>query len=161
MKVTVVIQVFIVFLILCFLAKIYKISPISWGLWGNVNSKNGIAVHGYDVVFYHIERKAMEGHYWLSVELNGEKWLFYSQKNLDIFKTNPNRYLPQYGGYGAYAASIGFTVDINPEEFLIQDKKLYLFLNEDKRGLWNDQIAYGIIERANANWSKRPKIYEY
>ena len=41
---------------------------------------------------------------------------------------NPSCYVPQYGGWCAYAMGYnGEKVEINPESYSIEDKKLYLF----------------------------------
>jgi YHS domain-containing protein len=55
-------------------------------------------------------------------------YVFINEKNLDIFKANPAKYLPQYGGWCAYAvAKNKDKVDIDPKSFHIQDGRLLLF----------------------------------
>ncbi len=47
-----------------------------------------------------------------------------------LFKANSKKYTSQYGGYCVYASEVkGRKVDINPKNFEIRDRKLYLFYN--------------------------------
>ena len=55
---------------------------------------------------------------------------FSSQKNKDTFLKSPASYLPQYGGWCAFAmGDYGEKVEVNPKTFKIVDGKLYLFYN--------------------------------
>ena len=56
-------------------------------------------------------------------------WHFASQKNLDLFKQNPEMYTAQYGGYCAWAMADGKTAGIDPDSWHIEDGKLYLNYN--------------------------------
>lgn len=58
------------------------------------------------------------------------KYQFSFKENLNLFKDNPNKYIPQNGGYCAYAIGAkGEKVAINPENFEVRDGKLNLFYN--------------------------------
>ena len=64
-------------------------------------------------------------------EFQGVSYKFTSAEHLASFKKDPERYLPQYGGYCAYAMALkGDKVGVNPKTFLITDDKLYLFYNK-------------------------------
>ncbi len=85
-----------------------------------------IAIDGYDPVAYFIDNKAVKGnkkwsHFWKDAN-----WHFKNKENLSLFKQNPDKYAPQYGGYCAYAMSDGRLVDVDPDAFSIIDDKLYL-----------------------------------
>ena len=86
------------------------------------------AVGGYDAVGYFTDSKAIEGSSDFSYEYKGANWLFANKKNLDLFKQNPDKYAPQYGGYCAWAVSKGGTANGDPEVWRIVDGKLYLQL---------------------------------
>jgi len=59
---------------------------------------------------------------------DGANYKFSTKQHLVTFKTNPKKYIPQYGGYCAYAiAEKSKKVSINPETYDIIDGKLYLF----------------------------------
>lgn len=124
--------------------------PIYTGLLGNT------AAGGYDVVAYFTEGKPVEGSKDFSLEHEGAKWRFSSQANLDLFKSDPEKYAPKYGGYCAYAASQGYTAKGDPEAWTVHEDRLYLNYSLAVRDRWSaDKVNY--IAQADANW---PKILE-
>jgi YHS domain-containing protein len=80
----------------------YATAPI------NKNS-TGVALKGYDAVAYFTENKPVKGLSQFSHEWMGAKWYFSSAANRDLFVADPQKYVPQYGGYCAYAVSKGPT----------------------------------------------------
>lgn len=64
----------------------------------NVN-ENGIALKGYDPVAYFTEARPVKGVAEYHYEWNQARWLFSSEKHLTLFRENPAKYAPQYGGY--------------------------------------------------------------
>lgn len=123
----------------------------------NSNTKKGFIAKGYDVVSY-FDNKAEKGSKDFITEVNGVKYKFSSKENLDLFNANPNKYIPQYGGYCAYAIGAkAEKVDINPETFEIRDGKLYLFYNSwgtNTLQLWQEEGAETLKEKADKNWKK-------
>jgi len=109
------------------------------------------AIKGYDSVAYFTENKPVKGKSKFSLEYKGATWLFSSQENLDLFKTEPEKYEPQYGGYCAYAVSQGQTASIKPELFTIHNGKLYLNYNDKINEKWSDNKD-DFITKADANW---------
>jgi hypothetical protein len=59
----------------------------------------GIAVKGYDPVAYFTKGQPMKGKKKFEFEWNGAKWRFADAEHLDLFKSDPEKYAPQYGGY--------------------------------------------------------------
>lgn len=105
------------------------ISTLSFSQKKDFNLKKGLVAKGYDVVSY-FENKAEEGKKEFLTNYNGVKYQFTSKEHLNTFKNNPENYIPQYGGWCAYALGANETkYDINPETFEIRDGKLYLFYN--------------------------------
>ncbi|HMR39322.1 MAG TPA: YHS domain-containing (seleno)protein [Ignavibacteria bacterium] len=143
----------IIVLILIAFAFYNHIFPLSWGLHGKVNKGivSGEAIHGYDPVAYFTELKAVKGNSNFSFGYNNATWYFTSQENLDLFKSDPDKYLPQYGGYCSFAVSKGFSADSDPETFDIIDGKLYLCAEPDIKNEWLKEGKAG-IEKANENW---------
>ena len=86
------------------------------------------------------------------------KYKIASQENLEKFKSNPDKYIPQYGGYCAYAIAIdGEKVDINPNTFEIRDDKLYLFYNSwgiNTLKKWEKEDAVKLKKEADSKWKK-------
>lgn len=78
---------------------------------------------------------------------------FTSKTHRKLFQAAPENYLPQYGGYCAYAMSINKVADVNPEHWLIRDGKLYLNANGFAEFLWKWGIDKN-IQKANQNWSQ-------
>jgi hypothetical protein len=76
---------------------------------------------------------------------------------LELFKRAPQRYLPQYGGYCAYAMGANNEkVEVDPETFKLKDGKLFLFYNaffNNTLTTWNkDELRLNTA--ADANWKK-------
>ena len=59
----------------------------------------GVAVKGYDVVAYFTQSKAVKGIKDYEFEWKGAKWRFSTADHLEMFKKDPEKYAPQYGGY--------------------------------------------------------------
>ncbi|WP_445737678.1 YHS domain-containing (seleno)protein [Mariniflexile sp.] len=103
---------------------------VSFSQTTDYNTKKGFAANGYDVVAY-FDNKSVEGNKNFVTKFDGVNYKFSSKKNLNTFAKNPEKFVPQYGGYCAYAiAAKNDKVGINPEAFLVKDGKLYLFYNE-------------------------------
>ncbi|MEP7257613.1 MAG: YHS domain-containing (seleno)protein [Flavitalea sp.] len=120
---------------------------------------NKLGIEGYDPVAYFEEGKAVKGKPEFSVVYEGIKYQFSGSGHLDLFKKQPARYEPQYGGWCAYAmGSDGSKVDVDPETFKIADGKLFLFYNKfftNTLKSWNkNEVA--LKKKADANW---PKFY--
>lgn len=116
---------------------------------------SGYIAEGYDVTAY-FNNKAVEGSKSYVTTYDGAKYKFASQANLDKFKANPTKYVPQYGGYCAYAlATNGKKVDADPETFEIRDGKLYMFYNSwGKNTLksWKKEGPTTLQPKADRNW---------
>ncbi len=119
------------------------------------NTNKGFIADGYDVVSY-FNMKAIEGSEDFTTTYQDVKYKFSSQDNLNIFLKNPKAYIPQYGGYCAYAvAESSKKVDIDPETFEIRDGKLYLFYNSwgnNTLKKWNKKNVKGLQKKADLNW---------
>ena len=110
---------------------------------------SGVAIRGYDTVAYFTLGKPAKGSESYSTEWQGATWKFANQEHLDLFKAEPEKYAPQYGGYCAYGiAAQDALVKIEPENWSIVDDKLYLNYNDKIQGLWDADIA-GFIETAD------------
>jgi YHS domain-containing protein len=59
----------------------------------------GVAIKGYDPVAYFTLSKPVKGSAEFQYEWMGAKWRFSSAQHRDLFKSNPEKYAPQYGGY--------------------------------------------------------------
>jgi YHS domain-containing protein len=59
----------------------------------------GVAIKGYDPVAYFTVGEAVKGKSEFSHTWNEAKWYFSSAANRDLFASDPERYVPRYGGY--------------------------------------------------------------
>ena len=113
------------------------------------NSVTG--VNGYDLVSYQNSKKPIRGNgNYLAVH-NDVTYLFASAENQKTFEANPNKYVPAYGGYCAFGASVGKKFVGDPEVWRIVDGKLYLNLDAGIQKDWLKDIP-GRIEKADAKW---------
>lgn len=102
-------------------------------------SKKNIVLGWYDLVAYH-ELIQSPARMWKSQCTSEYEWNIYYFRN-DInkkaFDAEPQKFIPQYGGFCATAMSEWNAVPVDPETFLIQDDKLYLFYNDIT---WNNTL---------------------
>jgi YHS domain-containing protein len=112
---------------------------------------SNVAVGGYDPVAYFSEGRPVRGSMDHRLTHHGYEYRFASAANLAAFRANPAHYLPQYGGYCAWAVSQGYTAPGNPQNWRIVDGRLYLNYNTEIQQRWETDIP-GNIGRANANW---------
>ncbi|XEY28914.1 YHS domain-containing (seleno)protein [Candidatus Uabimicrobium helgolandensis] len=110
-----------------------------------------IAVDGYDVVAYFVQKKPAKGQKKFLVEWNGAKWLFKTKENLQLFKKTPQKYAPQFGGFCAWAVGNGYTAKIDPLAWKVVDKKLYLNYNKDIQKKWQKDMR-NLIKKGHENW---------
>ena len=61
--------------------------------------KDGVAIKGYDTVAYFTLGEPTKGSPEFEHEWMGAKWRFANAEHLEMFKKDPKKYAPQYGGY--------------------------------------------------------------
>lgn len=125
------------------------------------NLEDGLALEGYDPVSYHTGHPA-QGKREFSLVLDGVEYRFTNAGNRSRFREDPERYMPEFGGWCAYAmGKSGDLVAVDPETFKIVDGKLYLFYNaylNNTLKKWNKDEA-GYLQRSHANWNKKLKSW--
>ena len=122
------------------------------------NTKKGFVAEGYDVVSYFVNKKPIEGKKKFQLTFDGAKFKFSSLKNLELFKANPRKYIPQYGGYCAYAVAAKKTkMYIDAEAYEIRDGKLYLFYSSwlnNKLDEWKEGDTKQLQKKGDKNWEE-------
>jgi YHS domain-containing protein len=109
------------------------------------------AIQGYDPVAYFTQSQPVKGSKEFSFTHADQTWYFSSAENLEVFKSNPEKYAPQFGGYCAYGMSRGYKAKTEPDAWTIVNGKLYLNYNTDVRNIWNEKQSE-FIDKASANW---------
>lgn len=110
-----------------------------------------VGVEGYDLVSYHTNKKPVRGNGNHVVQHQGVNYLFASDDNKKRFKSNPDKYLPAYGGYCAFGTSVGKKFIGDADVWEIVDGKLYLNLDNSIKSIWVRDIP-GNIKKADQNW---------
>ena len=113
--------------------------------------RSSVAIKGYDPVAYFKQGKPVKGAPTLTEEWMGAKWQFSSPESRDLFRADPAKYAPQFGGYCAWAVSQGYTADTDPDAWKIVGDKLYLNYNKSVQKKW-EQDTPKYIEDGNRNW---------
>lgn len=116
------------------------------------STKDG-AIRGYDPVSYFTDSLPMKGKPEFVAEFKNAKWYFSSAENLELFKADPEKYIPQFGGYCAFGMSRGYKAETQPDAWTIVDGRLYLNYNVKVREEWNKKQAE-LITKAATNWVK-------
>jgi hypothetical protein len=116
----------------------------------------GIAINGYDPVAYFTDSMPVLGNEEFTFTWKDADWRFASRQHLDLFRSDPEKYSPQFGGYCAYGMFEGHKATTEPGTWTIVDGKLYLNYNMNVRDLWRGDIP-GHIRIANENWPEVKK----
>jgi YHS domain-containing protein len=112
-----------------------------------------VGVGGYDVVAYHTQHKALRGTGFHAARYEGVTYLFTSKANRDKFLEDPGRYLPEFGGYCAFGASVGKKIYADPTVWKIVNGKLYLNVDSKIQKKFESNLQ-GNLAKAYANWPR-------
>lgn len=115
----------------------------------------GVAIDGYDPVAYFDQSEAVKGSSIHSCEYLNTTWHFSSAENRDKFLENPDRFVPQYGGYCAHSITNKKVIRSNPESFAVVDDKLYFYRNDrlqKKDGKADENIFAKKKSKRDSNW---------
>ena len=113
--------------------------------------KTGLAIQGYDPVAFFAEGKPVKGKPEFPARHNGALYYFASKEHRDLFKADPAKYEPAFGGYCAYGVSRNKLVEIDVDAFQIVDGRLLLQYSKGVRDDFNKDTK-GNLTKANTNW---------
>src|SRR5258708_3290299 len=88
--------------------------------------KTAVAIQSYDPVAFFTDNKPVKGDQKFLIKHDGAIYFFASKEHRDLFKENPDKYKPEFGGYCAYGVSRNKLVEIDVDAFQIVDGKLLL-----------------------------------
>lgn len=116
--------------------------------------EGNLAVQGYDVVSYFMGSPT-KGKKSLAYKLDGVVYWFTTTDNLELFKKQPEKFEPAYGGWCAYAmGDTGEKIKIDPKTYKIIDGRNYLFYNFYFNNTlidWNEDEK-GFKKKAEVAW---------
>ena len=110
-----------------------------------------VAIGGYDPVSYFTESAPRKGDARFTATLRGAEYRFASAANLARFQSNPQAFLPQYGGYCAWAVAGGYTAKGDPLAWKVVGGKLYLNYDQNVQKRWAKDVP-GNIAKGDKNW---------
>lgn len=112
----------------------------------------GVALSGHDPVAYFTVKVPIKGTEKFSAKHDNATYWFASQENRTAFVADPAKYVPQYGGYCAFAASLGKKAPTDPTQWSVVDGKLYLNYDARIQKQWKADVS-GFIKQADAKWA--------
>lgn len=101
-------------------------------LAGQTVAEQDPAIQGYSPVSYFTKNSAEPGSPEHQYRYQDKLYYFTSAEQIELFKEQPEKYLPRYGAYCPYSLSLGRHVAIDPTSFKIVGGSLLLFHRSDE-----------------------------
>jgi YHS domain-containing protein len=124
----------------------------------NIDNKQ-LALEGYDPVSYFSEMPK-KGYAALQIRHQEVVYYFENEENRLTFSKTPEKYVPAYGGWCAWAMLDGDKVEVDPLSYKIINGKNHLYYNGfwgDTLEKWNKKIVkekeQDLITQADKNWA--------
>ena len=86
-----------------------------------------VVLKGHDPVAYFTDGKPVMGNPKISYDWDDARYYFASAKSRATFAADPDRYVPQFGGYCTGSMSRGVRAEADPQAWVIVDARLYVF----------------------------------
>ncbi|MDQ3843451.1 MAG: YHS domain-containing protein [Bacteroidota bacterium] len=118
--------------------------------FNNLNA-DGVILDGYDPVAFYTDNKPVKGDPKFQYKYEDANYYFASQEHLDLFKATPEKYKPQFGGWCAYAVSLGRVAPIDVNTFSIVNGRLVIQHNQRAVNGWNKDVQ-GNLAKADKYW---------
>ena len=128
--------------------------------WAGVDTgtdDNDVILAGHDAVAYFTEDRPVLGSADYTASYDGAVYRFASAANRDLFRANPAKYAPAYGGYCALGTSFGKKFFVDGKAFRVVNGQLYVNKNLDVYATWKKDIP-GNISKANREWPRIKSI---
>ena len=137
--------------------------------WHWCTNEDRLALAGYDPVAYWNAESATPGSAEFEAKHHGIRYHFANDENRAAFLAEPERYLPAFGGWCAFALTLEVAtagrgplrLAPDPEVFLLQDGKLFLFSHGpgwNGRARWLQGDTEARLRKANAFWASRETL---
>ena len=112
---------------------------------------NDVILAGHDAVAYFTESKPVLGSAAFTAQHNGAVYRFASAANRDLFRADPAKYAPAYGGYCALGTSFGKKFEVDGKAFEIVEGRLYVNKNLSVYKTWRKDIPNNIV-KSEGHW---------
>lgn len=111
----------------------------------------GLALEGYDPTSYFTDHKPLKGDPKLARTYQGVTYYFVDTDHKNAFEKDPAKYIPEFGGFCGYAASINKVSPVSPEIWQIVDGRLVLQHTPEAYRLFNEDVPKNYA-KAEKNW---------
>jgi len=144
------VKIFFLFLSAMMIMRVANAQKYEGKFFNNVNSK-GVILDGYDAVAFFTDNKPVKGDEKFQTTYEEAVYYFSSREHLDLFKANPEKYKPQFGGWCAYAVSLGRVAPIDVNTFSIVNGRLVVQHNQRAVNGWSKDVQ-GNLQLADKYW---------
>ena len=117
----------------------------------NKSSADRLALKGYDPVAYFTEARPTPGLPEFEYVWDGQRYRFATAQHRDMFKANPDKYAPQFGGACAMNMANGVRRESDPGNWVISNGRLYVFAGTAGLERFR-QDPLNAAQSADANW---------
>ncbi len=116
--------------------------------WTNAE---GHALNGLDPVSFFDSPSPVKGDVKIEAKYGAATYLFRSEKSRAAFEAEPGKFLPQFGGWCAYAMARGRAAKPAPRAWKLVSGRFYFFENPAVMDTWErDQRT--LVQLASGNW---------
>jgi YHS domain-containing protein len=112
-----------------------------------------LAIKGHDPVAYFTDGRPLVGRAEFQYTWDEARYRFASAQHLTLFRTDPDRYVPQFAGSCAMAMSKGMKIEANPENWLISNGRLFVFASSDSAAKFAADPDR-MVAAGDANWQQ-------
>ena len=116
-----------------------------------VDRHTGLAIYGVDPVAYFTDRKRIVGRAEFEYRHAGAIWRFDNEGNRAAFMSDPEVYMPLFGGYDPVGIGRGVSTAGFPDLWAVFDERLYLFYTAEARTAFIANPT-DVIASASARW---------
>lgn len=114
--------------------------------------QEGVALQGHDPVAFITDNKPVKGKPEHVASHKGARYYFATRENRVLFKQNPAKYEPAFGGYCAYGVSRNKLVEIDVNAFQVVQGRLLMQYSKGVREDFNKNPD-GNLAKADQNWA--------
>lgn len=115
-----------------------------------------LMLQGRDPVAYFTQGKPVTGLPTLKAEHEGVTYRFSSEEHLRLFRANPAKYVPQYGGFCSNGLTYAVPIAGQTDNFKIIDGRLYMFGGYRSK-LYFEMDQERNLKLADAYWQSEVK----